>query len=593
MKKRRISMLCMTGALLIALSGCGAAGTGAGVSASVETMADGEQSGASAAGTEDAKESSENTEINQQEEAEQDPEGENEQGADEAVTPIHITLISSDMNRWNSETYQTELEYSTVSVRVSEEDQGDWPELSDALAQEQKSESEDGKKAIQTLSDDYAQLLKSADASDFPNGISSHTKGTVLRADSRVVSIRTDSDDYLGGAHGDYVTVGQNYDAQTGKSLALSDVLQDEKRFRELLAADFRVQNENILDGLTVDLDSYVNSLNFEDSSVAWTIDNEGVNVYFPLYELGPYAMGAPMVRIRFEEEPDVFAEYYRKVSDAGYVIPFTESISADVDHDGTLEEISLESEANGDYDEKVILQIGDRRVDVDDYAFDADAYLICADGSWYVYVFTRHENDYTQLYVVNAADGTCDQERSADLTVPAEFSSWWTEDNENWSSTWQMAFTDPAHFHLGERTDLLGTGTVYRTYAVDGDGYPVSDEPYFFSASSYALKALKDIPCQLVDQEGNVTGDGVIPKGSFVHVLRTDNDSICDLQEVDASLVTKGGEEGWYSYTLSQPVLPDYSRKIYRLTVDRQDYPAKINGADEDTLLEGILYAG
>ncbi len=591
--KKRIAELCVTGAVLMALSGCGAAGAEAGVSSSAETEADGGASGTDAAGGEGTQVSSENAENNPKGAAERDSEGENGQDADEAVTPLHITLISKDMTRWNRETYQTELEYSMFSVRVAEEDQTAWSELSDALDQEQQSESEDSKKAIQTLSDDYAELLKSADASDFPNGISSHTKGTVLRADSRVVSIRTDSDGYLGGAHGTYATTGRNYDARTGKSLALSDVLQDEKRFRELLAADFRAQNEDVLDGLSVDLDSYVDSMNFSDSSVAWTIDNEGVNVYFPLYELGPYAMGAPTVRIRFEEEPDVFAEYYRKVSDAGYVIPFTENISEDVNHDGTLEEISLETEANGDYDEKVFLKIGDRRVDVDDYAFDADAYLVCADGSWYVYVFTRHENDYTQLYVVNAADGTCDQERSADLSVPAEFSSWWTEDNENWSASWQMAFTDPMHFHLSERTDLLGTGAVYRTYAVGGDGYPVSDESYFFSASSYALKALKDIPCSLVDEEGNVTGDGVIPKGSFVHVLRTDNDSICDLQEVDASLVTKGGEEGWYSYTLNQPVLPDYSRKIYRLTVDRQDYPAKINGADEDTLLEGILYAG
>ena len=155
------------------------------------------------------------------------------------------------------------------------------------------------------------------------------------------------------------------------------------------------------------------------------------------------------------------------------------------------------------------------------------------------------------------------------------------------------MAFTDPSHFHLGKRTDLFGTGTVYRAYSVGKDGYPVPEELYFFSSASRAVRALQDIPCSLVDKEGNVIGNGTIPKGSYLRLLRTDNASICDLQIVDNSCVTPQGESDWRYYLLNQPVMPDYDAEIYRIKIDASHFPAKINGIDEDSLFQGIIYAG
>lgn len=155
------------------------------------------------------------------------------------------------------------------------------------------------------------------------------------------------------------------------------------------------------------------------------------------------------------------------------------------------------------------------------------------------------------------------------------------------------MAFTDPSHFHLGKRTDLFGTGTVYRAYSVGKDGYPVPEELYFFSSASRAVRALQDIPCSLADKEGNVIGNGTIPKGSYLRLLRTDNASICDLQIVDNSCVTPQGESDWRYYLLNQPVMPDYDAEIYRIKIDASQFPSKINGTDEDTLFQGIIYAG
>ena len=121
-----------------------------------------------------------------------------------------------------------------------------------------------------------------------------------------------------------------------------------------------------------VDLDHYVKDMDLSDSSIFWTIDNEAVTVYFGLYTLGPYVMGAPEVRIRFDEDETVFDPYYTEISDAGYVVPINGEIYADVNHDGVAEEIVVSFEDNGEdgYEYKIIVEIDGEKVMVTDYAF-------------------------------------------------------------------------------------------------------------------------------------------------------------------------------------------------------------------------------
>lgn len=594
MKKRILPVLLTAGSVLLMLSACGKSGDTA------DSSAENSAQETSVSAAEEPGETASSSSSESEHEASGDDTGTAPEEPRKAppVTPIHIALLERDMNQWNPDTYAQELFYSTFSILVAPEDEAAYPELSDALQDRMQAAAEKDREEIATLEKDFNAYAAEVGTDPIPNGMDSSRKGTVLRADSRVVSVRSDSSMYLGGAHGVYGTVGQNFDSATGKELVLSDVLKDPTRFKELLLRNFQSQNQKVAEMVGVDLDHYVKDMDLSDSSIFWTIDNEAVTVYFGLYELGPYVMGAPEVRIGFDENETVFDPYYTEISDAGYVVPINGEIYADVNHDGVAEEIVVSFEDNGEdgYEYKVIVEIGGEKVTVTDYAFSADAYLVCTDDSYYIYTFTHQESDYIQLFVVNAVNASCDRSRGQNLSVPDEYSIWWNEgenDRRSWSSSRKIAFTDPSHFHLGKRTDLFGTGTVYRAYSVGKDGYPVPEELYFFSSASRAVRALQDIPCSLADKEGNVIGNGTIPKGSYLRLLRTDNASICDLQIVDNSCVTPQGESDWRYYLLNQPVMPDYDAEIYRIKIDASQFPSKINGIDEDTLFQGIIYAG
>lgn len=510
------------------------------------------------------------------------------------VAPLHVIVTSRDMTRWNEDSYDTELSFSDFQLSLDEADAAAYPELAAALKEQTNTSESDADTAIDELSGEYADLMNYASSSDFPNGISHEKTGTVLRADSNVVSVRADESWYLGGAHGSRQISGLNYDSQSGKLLALSNVLADEDTFRSILISNFRGQNADILDGIFVDLDSYFQSLSFSDSSLAWTIDSEGITLYFEPEELGAYAIGAPSVRVFFASAEGSIQDKYTNSCDTGYVLTLDDSIESDVNGDGSPESVSLISEDNGEDMSRISLQVDDQKIPVDDYAYSAEADLIfCRDSSVYAYVFTRHENDYTQLYVVDLNSMTCDTENALDLSPASRFVTSWTEGDENWSSRMQLAFTDPSQFELGQRTDLLGTESVYQSFHVGSDGLPVTGDSLFLTTSPYVLQAKQDISCSLTSEDGSLTGDAVIPKGTFLRMVRTDNQSICDLQEISSSSLIKTDADDSARYTTKLPATPDYSQKLYRIRLDTSTYPSTIGGVDEGELLDGIQYAG
>ena len=510
------------------------------------------------------------------------------------VAPLHVIVTSRDITRWNKDSYNTEISFSDFQLSLDEADAASYPKLVAALEEQSKTVESGADSSIEELSGEYADLINYASSSDFPNGISHEKTGTVLRADSNVVSVRADESWYLGGAHGSRQISGLNYDSQSGKSLVLSDVLADEATFRSLLISNFREQNAEILDGIFVDLDSYLQALSFSDSSLAWTIDGEGITLYFEPEELGAYAIGSPSVRVFFDSAEGCIQDKYTKSSNTGYVLSLDDSVESDVNGDGSPESVSLISEDNGEDMSQISLQVDDKKIPVDDYAYSAEANLIfCRDSSVYAYVFTRHENDYTQLYVVDLNSMTCDTENPLDLSPASRFVTSWTEGDENWSSWMQLAFTDPSQFELGQRTDLLGTESVYQGFHVGSDGLPVTGDSLFLATSPYVLQAKKDISCTISDEAGNETGNAVIPKGTFLRMVRTDNQSICDLQEISSSSLIKTDEDDSVRYTTRLPATPDYSQKLYRIRLDTSTYPSTIDGVDESELLDGIQYAG
>ena len=125
----------------------------------------------------------------------------------------------------------------------------------------------------------------------------------VRRADSVVLSLLEMSEDYMGGVHGMYGYFGVNFDTATGKRLQISDVCTNAEVLVKAILTRLHEDNprspfENTEDYI---LEQVVkDKLNF-------TINPDGISVYFNPYEIGSYAEGLFTATLLFSEYPNLF----------------------------------------------------------------------------------------------------------------------------------------------------------------------------------------------------------------------------------------------------------------------------------------------
>ncbi len=132
----------------------------------------------------------------------------------------------------------------------------------------------------------------------------------VRRSDSKIVSLLIFGSTYTGGVHGMYGVAGQNFNAETGERLSLSDVCPDTEALIDAIVAQLGFDYPDALfmkPGNTTMPDT-VRKMVTEDS-VQWVIDPRGISFYFNPYILGSYADGIFSTTILFSEHPGLFTE--------------------------------------------------------------------------------------------------------------------------------------------------------------------------------------------------------------------------------------------------------------------------------------------
>lgn len=107
-----------------------------------------------------------------------------------------------------------------------------------------------------------------------------------------IVSVRTDTAGYAGGAHGYSYTTGYTFDLSTGQFIDPVQLADDPAAFQEAAAEALTAKAES-LDPERRDLywDNYEEILR-EWNSGAVYFNGEGMTVIFSAYELGPYVLG-------------------------------------------------------------------------------------------------------------------------------------------------------------------------------------------------------------------------------------------------------------------------------------------------------------
>ena len=526
----------------------------------------------------------------------QDGAGTSLQGSDEqGVQHIPLTVAEYSLSATKPDSYATMAQCDYFTLELDAETAKQYPALQRALVQEAKDETAHAQKSIAELSTEYQELT--ADWSEYEGYMTETVKPHVMRADSRIVSVLCNFEDYHGGAHGYYYSYGLNYDVASGRELKLSDVVSKKDKFIELVRDKFEEKYANDTYMLT-NAGEYLATLGDEEyASTPWIMDSESITLFFAPYVLGTYADGAQEVSIYFDEAPELFTAKYLDTC-AEYVIPLLPARSYEANAGGGKRvAVDVDFDYNdeyGSYAREYV--IGNTRIRPEGYSYSSDSYIVVAGGKHYLYTFSSAENDYSMLEVVDVDTKSLDESRTENAGLGGVDYTWNEGDDYDESCLRGPAFTDPADISLSRRLEVLGTTNGYRSCHVGADGYPAANDELYTILTSFAIRAKKDLKLDVVDASGKKTGTKTVPAGTYLFDMRTDGESFVDLQTIDASALGINDESEWKYFQIADRSTNhiDLTKPIYRVHIDHSDgWPYHVNGVEEDSLFEGIMYAG
>ncbi len=440
----------------------------------------------------------------------------------------------------------------------------------------------------------------------------------VIRADNKVFSICENLSYDYAGAHGYEGNYGANFDTESGEQLRLKDLVTDHDLFIEAVEEKLSDSYSEYYDDLTSLAEVEATFADSENWDYNWTIDSEGINLYFNPYDIGVFAMGSQFVRLNFAECADFIDNSYFETPDE-YVIPIDEEVQyrlSKIENDGdealdlTLTKEAASEDAYFETDNAVeedsedvelydgsflySVNVGESTISLDDLTgYETDSYLVYQNNTYYLY-FVANMYGSNATAVVNLNDLTYAM-LDGDCEINRSFTSY-MEDEDGKFHTWvtSSTFITPTSFYMDARFDVLSTFQANRLYHAGSDGIPVADQDAYEVDNPYVLHALQDVPCDevSVDGEAVLQEEQVIPTDSYVILRKTDGATYMDVQIVDPDNITQEEDvEGFYE--IIDNVWPADDESLYRIYIETEDWQHLIDGTDESEYFDGIRYAG
>ena len=308
--------------------------------------------------------------------------------------------------RWSEDTAMPLVECECTSVILGGEDADRFPALAAVLMDAADAEES-------SLKDEYEMFSEAVDemigmGMELQAPLVSKIDAQVRRADSIVLSVLTDChyDNGMNGGHRSFWA--SNYDTQTGEELHLPDIVTDMDAFTQAV--------EDRLFG-TVGKDVFYNDGIIKEyfemygaDGTHWTIDYNGVTMYFDEGEIADIGIGGMDVTVTFAEHPELFNEKYMAVSDDYIVsLPMKYMFYTDLDGNGSCEELIIYDryDEDNDYSATVDIYAADAHYSESFWAYNCEPYYVKAtDGKHYLYLFTELETQM-HLYVYDITGGT------------------------------------------------------------------------------------------------------------------------------------------------------------------------------------------
>lgn len=481
---------------------------------------------------------------------------------DTQQTSKYLDVSISEL--YDGEYDQVSLMYGTCcQIQL---DAPEYPALEAAVAQYNSETEQDWLTVMSDLKswarEDYNAAV--AEGYEFYGPYVSEDTMYITRADDKALSAVTANYWYSGGAHGMNGYSAVNFDTQTGKILAVEDVIPNTAALPNALAVEMIEQYPH-LETVTQDmwsisledyLASYLTPEEVDDVTpeFTWTLGYEGVTFYFGAYEIGSYADGNQVVVLTYNEYPELFnKEYFTGVTQdyAVQIMPFWygEEGFTDLNGDGVMDMITIDGNYSSEYEmyQSINVTVNNNTYTHDVEYFDLYSYLVKANGNTYIYAEHVSMNDYQTVSIFKVTESS--------VEFVGEIQGGITD------------FYNSADFGIEKRFDMLSTyNGVARCY-VGADGMPVEKSGEYEIQWELNIVSTVDITAELVDENGNLLGESkTFPAGTSYTFQKTDGMTYVDMLTSDGSRCRL--------YTAS-------------------DYPPTVNGMNAVDCFEMLWYAG
>ncbi|WMJ87514.1 DUF3298 and DUF4163 domain-containing protein [Anaerocolumna sp. MB42-C2] len=159
-------------------------------------------------------------------------------------------------------------------------------------------------KLYQMAMDDYENSI----ANDFPvHEYEVYVEYNVTYNNNCTLSLYFDRYEYTGGAHGMTYRSSDTWNLQKGIRLELSDFFPDMENYTVSIQKDIlgKIEDEQKKDN-TMFFTDYADLVKENFNTKNFYLSNEGVVIYFQLYEIAPYASGIQTFTIPYSSEKAV-----------------------------------------------------------------------------------------------------------------------------------------------------------------------------------------------------------------------------------------------------------------------------------------------
>ena len=395
-----------------------------------------------------------------------------------------------------------------------------------------------------------------------------HKNGYIIsRADNKVVSVFAQEDLYTESAK--YFLSSATYDSETGKDIALSDIINLDFDFDEIYSDfdfdssikdpnEFKSRIQNLINDEAQGKDDYK-----ADNMTAWTLGYNGISIYTvaKLTSGQYYYDQVVQFDIPYSKYPELYnKKYMAKPDEFGFNIASNGEFYYDINGDGEAEHIRLSA------------NIIDGGYNIEDYAINIDGditTITAGDLAGYSiqnFIFIRFNNkNYLMFNETGDNDGQILRMldlNTCEFAVNSEFEQYLSFPDYN------SLIYNPRRMLLSDLIYTVSTFKVNNMYEFTSDESFKNLNSSYEIVSSLIFTSKIDLQADVISDNGEALERIDISAGTTFYPYATDSDSYTDYKLDDGR-------------TVRLPMGYD------------DDHGHTINGIPVGDVFDGVVYAG